>query len=94
MGAWLSRCSRPCHTGFLTAHPKGCVVGQSCHHYEFYSYPLGEIIMNAQQYGATCAVVDGEWVITNIFPVGIDWKGYQVVGYCRPTAAEIAAAGY
>jgi len=47
-----------------------------------------------QQYGACCAVVDGEWVITNVFPVDVNWKGYEFSGYCVPTEDEVKAAGY
>jgi hypothetical protein len=54
-----------------------------------------EIYMNTQQqYGATCAVIDGTWVITHIFPVAAVDDGWRFHGYCRPTRAEIEAAGY
>ena len=55
-----------------------------------------EIYMNTQQqqYGATYQLEDGEMVITGVFPVDADWKGYEFHGYCRPTTEEIRRAGY
>lgn len=45
-------------------------------------------------YGATFIMEDGEMVITRVFPVTSDWEGYRFTGYCRPTLAEIKAAGF
>jgi hypothetical protein len=50
--------------------------------------------MNTTHYGATCATIDGDFVITSVFPVEADWGGCAFVGYCRPTRAEIKQAGY
>jgi hypothetical protein len=47
-----------------------------------------------QEYGATYAVVDGEFTVTHVFPVQWDWDGFRFVGYCRPTTEEITDAGY
>jgi hypothetical protein len=51
-------------------------------------------IIRLLEYGARCAVIDGEWVVTHVYPVPWDWDGYMFHGYCRPMAAEIEAAGY
>lgn len=32
--------------------------------------------------------------ITSVFVVDADWDGYRFHGYCRPSAADIAAFGY
>jgi len=47
-----------------------------------------------QNYGATYVIEDDQLVITNVFPVPEDWDGYRFHGYCRPTAEEIAQAGF
>ena len=47
-----------------------------------------------QAYGATYSIEDDQLVITHVFPVDADWDGYRFHGYCRPTAEEIAEAGY
>lgn len=50
--------------------------------------------MTTTNYGATCATIDGEFTVTSVFPVPADWEGYRFSGYCRPTLAEIKAAGF
>jgi hypothetical protein len=45
-------------------------------------------------YGACFIVEDDRMVITRVFPVTADWEGYRHSGYCRPTLAEIKAAGF
>ena len=45
-------------------------------------------------YGAAYVIEDDQLVITNVFPVDADWDGYRFHGYCRPTLAEIKAAGF
>lgn len=47
-----------------------------------------------QYYGATYTIIDDELEVTNVFPVGADWRGYEFSGYCRPTSEEVKAAGY
>ena len=50
--------------------------------------------MTTTNYGATCTTIDGDFVVTNVFPVDENWDGYRFHGYCRPTEEEIKAAGF